>query len=310
MVTDSLNNIINNTGVIDSKCYGCGRCIPICPLGLIEAREYTSNHDDILHILSSGQVDAIEVHTHYGNEVAFAQLWSSIGAHVLQTALVIAVSFPNMAGQTIPYLNKLQRIMSMDSNNETSVTEPTRTTHNNTTINTITSSMNDISDSWLRFKQRNGVHVWQADGRPMSGDISKGTAHSTTTLAQQLLQHPSTTNCTANTDTNIISDTNISNNNNNDDATTIQFKPTNNMHYIQLAGGTNDYSSTLALQHNLTTKTGFGGYAFGGYARKRINRYLNELENKSAGACVEHYSAVYEQCLEIALALVRTVKRN
>ena len=30
-------------GVLNSLCYGCGRCLPICPLGLIEAKTYISN---------------------------------------------------------------------------------------------------------------------------------------------------------------------------------------------------------------------------------------------------------------------------
>lgn len=45
---------------------------------------------------------------------------------------------------------------------------------------------------------------------------------------------------------------------------------TSRRHFIQLAGGTNDHSSQAVEENGLQTLTGFGGYAFGGYARKSI----------------------------------------
>ena len=36
---------INLSGVVRDRCYGCGRCLPVCPLGLIEARSHPTTID-------------------------------------------------------------------------------------------------------------------------------------------------------------------------------------------------------------------------------------------------------------------------
>jgi hypothetical protein len=81
--------------------------------------------------------------------------------------------------------------------------------------------------------------IWQTDGRPMSGDLGKGTTHATLRLAQKILaaQLPG---------------------------------------YVQLAGGTNGYTVTkieeLGLRpqagpSGVPPRPGVAGIAYGSYAR-------------------------------------------
>ena len=69
----------DSTGVTAEKCYGCGRCIPACPLGLVVALTYQSHPSQVIDLLQSNSVDAIEIHTGPHHEEAFAQLWKQIG---------------------------------------------------------------------------------------------------------------------------------------------------------------------------------------------------------------------------------------
>jgi Fe-S-cluster-containing hydrogenase component 2 len=124
-------------GVIASRCYGCGRCIPICPLGLIITESYTVSRETIKLLFTSRSVEAIEIHTLQNHEEAFSDLWDSIGHEVLSYAKILSISFPNMGDDTVPYLDSLQSIITKSS-------------------------------AWDAFK---GVQIWQTDGRPMSGDI-------------------------------------------------------------------------------------------------------------------------------------------
>ena len=178
-------------GVDMSKCYGCGRCIPVCPRGLISDIPYLSNKTEIQFLLKSTRVDAIEIHTRGGHEEAFKSLWATLGDDILTTCKVISISFPSNMSQS---LKKLCDIMSSSS-------------------------------KWSVFK---GVIVWQADGRPMSGDIGKGTVHTGIDLAFNILSHPS-----------------------------LEFG--HGKHFLQLAGGTNNYSSKVAKSRGLTNLPGFGG---------------------------------------------------
>jgi len=241
----SLTNV--NEGVISSKCYGCGRCVPICPYGFINTTSHFVDTNTINKAFNLNKVEAIEIHTQYGHDNHFLKLWSSIGEDVLQSSKVIAISFPFMNDDTLPYLNKLFTIMS----------------------------------NHPKYELFQGIHIWQTDGRPMSGDIGKGTTHACTQLASYILQNKK------------LHDK-------------LDFN--NGKHFIQLAGGTNDYTSTLVKNENLHLSNGFGGYAFGGYARKEINQYLQILEEKYPGSKIEDYPIEFEKCLNIAKKLISTVK--
>ena len=59
-------------GVLADRCYGCGRCLPACPLGLIEDREQHLPADAVAPLLASLRPDAIELHTRIGRAEAFA----------------------------------------------------------------------------------------------------------------------------------------------------------------------------------------------------------------------------------------------
>jgi Fe-S-cluster-containing hydrogenase component 2 len=98
------------SGVIDRRCYGCGRCLPVCPSQLIFARSYISDPTAIAPLVLQAGADAIEIHTQLGREQDFARLWSSIVPHISQLKL-IAISCPD-GEDLINYLRTLYEIVS------------------------------------------------------------------------------------------------------------------------------------------------------------------------------------------------------
>jgi Fe-S-cluster-containing hydrogenase component 2 len=139
-------------GVIDSRCYGCGRCLPICPLGLISTREEAATPSKILpEIVAVDGIDAIEIHTQPGHINEFQQLWSIL-APVAHHLKLLAISCPD-GTDLIEYLRSIDRIIS--------ATYPDRP---------------------LPF-----TLLWQTDGRPMSGDIGAGTTHAAIKLGEKVL---------------------------------------------------------------------------------------------------------------------------
>lgn len=147
------------SGVIDSLCYGCGRCLPICPSQLISTRSYVSSPSAIALLLQnpSGRkpqdaawlqevaIDAIEIHTQVGHEADFQRLWKAIAPHLAQLK-VLAISCPDHP-DLIDYLNTLYQL-----------------------INPLPVPL-----------------IWQTDGRPMSGDLGIGTTHAAIKLAKKVL---------------------------------------------------------------------------------------------------------------------------
>jgi Fe-S-cluster-containing hydrogenase component 2 len=97
------NNVKENfSGVISEKCYGCGRCIPVCPYGIIDTSSYMSTPQAIAPLVISTGVDAVEIHTKVGRLTEFEQLWQAISPWVDQLKLV-AISCPDGEGM-IDYL--------------------------------------------------------------------------------------------------------------------------------------------------------------------------------------------------------------
>ena len=95
---------------MDELCYGCGRCLSICPNQLIQARSYVSTPSSIASLVLQTGVDAIEIHSQIGRESDFQRLWKSIKPWVNQLKL-IAISCQDGEG-LIEYLQSLYEIIS------------------------------------------------------------------------------------------------------------------------------------------------------------------------------------------------------
>ena len=102
-------NAIQFSGVSDLLCYGCGRCLPLCPVQIIHTREQVYRPDAIYDLVIDGTINAIEIHTMPGRITEFAQLWQQL-APVVDRLKLIAVSFPD--GENLKeYLTALLDLM-------------------------------------------------------------------------------------------------------------------------------------------------------------------------------------------------------
>jgi Fe-S-cluster-containing hydrogenase component 2 len=95
----------NPSGVIDRRCYGCGRCLPVCPSQLIVARSYVSAPTTIAPLIQEMEIDAIEIHTKVGHERDFKRLWKAI-APLCDRLKLLAISCPDDP-EYIDYLHTL-----------------------------------------------------------------------------------------------------------------------------------------------------------------------------------------------------------
>lgn len=213
-------------GIIDELCYGCGRCIPVCPSDLIKTRSYVFTPEAVAPLVFQTGVDAIEIHTQVGREADFRRLWNYIQPWTDQLK-AIAISCPKGPNIT-DYLRTIYELISPLS--------PTT------------------------------ALIWQTDGRPMSGDIGSGTTRASIQLSQRVLaaKLPG---------------------------------------YVQLAGGTNDYTvaklraikllshggirATSTPSHypkpsnqiSLEPSPKVAGVAYGSYARALLSPILESLES-------------------------------
>ena len=75
----SFNNTKDDvSGVIAQKCYGCGRCIPICPYSIIYTKSYISTPREIAPLIMSTGIEAVEIHTQVGRLAEFQRLWAAM----------------------------------------------------------------------------------------------------------------------------------------------------------------------------------------------------------------------------------------
>ena len=204
------------TGVTAERCYGCGRCLSVCPAGLLEERSFTVAAAAIAPTLIP-HIDAIEIHTQVGRQVEFRKLWHQIA----------------------PYLPQLKLVSVSCSDNEPQ----------NASI------INYLAQLYQLMEPKPNQLIWQTDGRSMSGDIGKGTTRATIQLAEKVLNArlPG---------------------------------------YVQLAGGTNDYTvaklRSLNLlntpRHRLTREQAeplsIHGIAYGSYARRLVTLGDSYLEHE------------------------------
>lgn len=206
----------DQAGVIPSLCYGCGRCIAICPVQNIVAQSHQARPEDF-SAAAINSIDAVEIHTQAGRQREFSALWQRLEPWWKQLKL-ISISCPDDP-HIADYLWDLHKI---------------------------------IAPLAIPL-------IWQTDGRPMSGDLGKGTTHATIRLAQKVLgaKLPG---------------------------------------YVQLAGGTNHYTALklreLGLVRPWTVKESedpartattpqppmIAGIAYGSYARTLVMPILESLE--------------------------------
>lgn len=138
--------ITQDQGIIAEKCYGCGRCLPVCPLGLINEKEQHLGLDEFGPLIKQIRPDAIEIHTAPGRAKEFDQIIKAL----VEEAVVlkrIAVS-TGIEGHDID-------------------------------IETLAKELWNRHSSLQKYRQK---PLWQLDGRPMSGDIGLGTARVAITL--------------------------------------------------------------------------------------------------------------------------------
>jgi Fe-S-cluster-containing hydrogenase component 2 len=97
-------------GVIHDRCYGCGRCLPICPVQNITTHSHISTPTEIITLVLRTGVDAIEIHTQVGRLEEFRQLWQAIAPWISHLK-VLAISCPDDAN-LIEYLWALHEMIS------------------------------------------------------------------------------------------------------------------------------------------------------------------------------------------------------
>jgi Fe-S-cluster-containing hydrogenase component 2 len=97
------------SGVMEERCYGCGRCLPICPVGHIETRSQPATPASIQPLVKQGLINALELHTQVGHEAEFQHLWQQI--HPMLPHLEILSVSCSEDEHVLEYLNFLYSLM-------------------------------------------------------------------------------------------------------------------------------------------------------------------------------------------------------
>lgn len=99
----------SSVGVITNLCYGCGRCLPICPEELITTRSHVSSPSAIAFLIESAAIDAVEIHTQVGHYDDFKRVWSFLYP-VVHKLKLLAISCTD--GQNVvDYLRSLYELI-------------------------------------------------------------------------------------------------------------------------------------------------------------------------------------------------------
>ena len=69
---------IDFSGIKESKCYGCGRCINSCPLNLISEYDYNLSKDGLASTLQKIKPNAVEIHTEINRLDSFKKVVSTL----------------------------------------------------------------------------------------------------------------------------------------------------------------------------------------------------------------------------------------
>ncbi|MFQ3680234.1 MAG: LdpA C-terminal domain-containing domain [Pseudanabaenaceae cyanobacterium] len=132
-------------GVVADLCYGCGRCLTVCPPQILETVPQTYDPMALLQGPLGTEIQAIEIHTQPDREAAFAELWARL-APIVPRLAAVSVSFPEMPRLETALRSRLAAMVPLPQH-----------------------------------------LIWQVDGRPMSGDIGRGTSHAAAKLGARVL---------------------------------------------------------------------------------------------------------------------------
>jgi Fe-S-cluster-containing hydrogenase component 2 len=165
-------------GVIDERCYGCGRCLPACPLGLIAAREHALPAEAVTPLLGALRPDAVEIHTQPGRGAAFAQRLDQVMAARLPLQR-LSVS----CGWEAPGNGRRPPGGHGGDGSGADSAGVERAEAERAGVEGLAAEL------WQRFARLRAAGLrplWQLDGRPMSGDVGDGTAHAAVRLLAAL----------------------------------------------------------------------------------------------------------------------------
>jgi Fe-S-cluster-containing hydrogenase component 2 len=144
---------IDISGIKESKCYGCGRCINSCPLNLISEYEYNLSKYDLATTLQKTKPNAVEIHT------------------------------------SINRLDSFAKVVSILKSSETKLDKISISCGLNQSLKKLQEPEDLLRALWERYDilaELNIPLIWQLDGRPMSGDLAPTTTRDTVKLFEKI----------------------------------------------------------------------------------------------------------------------------
>ena len=157
------------SGVLEERCYGCGRCLPACPLGLIEERDQLLPAAAVPPLLAALRPDAIELHTRIGRAGAFADRLDQVRSAGIPLRRLAVSCGLEVEGAPPPAADAGEALA----------------------LGPEALADRLADELWNRFAQLRAAGLtplWQLDGRPMSGDVGAGTARSAVQLFLRVAQ--------------------------------------------------------------------------------------------------------------------------